>query len=296
MYQIKILIKYTSIFFNFFSNNLSFAQSSKGIYELVKESDFIIIGTLNKIDTLERNKSQNFQSNTSIVEISEIIKGAIYSKEIPLHFYTKGGSHFYEANPVLDENHLFFLKLDSEKQQYILPSNKYSIVKISETNEAIVVKIIEDILDNKILNCCEFFDLVITNIEEPIIPVRQTLIDFAMEYDSIQNRFCVDSNDLKYLYDVFERTKALEILPFISNYNIEKVEEILLDEIKTRLKSIPKSDDFYRFEEKIEIVNLLSYLINNLDSTKYYNMIDEEFAIFSRNNIINIDNKIDLLY
>lgn len=257
-------------------SNVIYAQHPKGLLELIDESDYIISGEILRIDTLEPERINHYdlERNSAVIKIDKTVKGKIETDITKLHYYTTGGSHVFPAKPTVNEKYLFFLNYNVEKEAYTLPSKRFSLIDITQTNQEKSISLVSNILLRSEISMCEYFDLLIQNIEEPIFPINVDLYEFAINYDSLDVEFCIDSIKKERLYEAFARTKNLDILPFLRNYKSNDVDAILLEEISNQLKEIEASNEMYCIEETTTVINCLREL-SFLDSKQASIRIDE---------------------
>lgn len=238
------------------------AQVPKGVWKLIDESDFIIKGKISTIDTLssEDHKHYKLKCNSAEVEVQKILKGSIEYAKINLFYYTTGGSHVHPANPELEEDYLLFLKYDEEKNAYILPSKRFSLVDITQENENNIIDMIHTILSDSISDQCEYFDLLMSNLNQPIFPINRDLSNFTMHYDSLEKRFCIDSLDKEFLFGIFKETGNLHILPFLREYDVDKIDDVLLEQILAQVNFIENSREKDCMVENLSVISRLSKL------------------------------------
>lgn len=257
-------------------SNVIYAQHPKGLLELIDESDYIISGEILRIDTLEPENINHYdlERNSAVIKIDKTVKGEIETDITKLHYYTTGGSHVFPAEPAVNEKYLFFLNYNVDKEAYTLPSMRFSLIDFAQTNQEKSISLVSNIVLRSEISMCQYFDLLIQNIEEPIFPINVDLYEFTINYDSLDVEFCIDSIKKERLYEAFARTKNLDILPFLRNYKSNDVEAILLGEISNQLKEIEASNEMYCIEETTTVINCLREL-SFLDSKQASIRIDE---------------------
>lgn len=261
----------------FFHAHAVLGQPITEIWDLAIRTDLIAIGTFENIDTvlIEYPYGQLKQRRTSFL-INNTIKGESDQDRITVSFPTIDHHNIMPPkSPELGKKYYVFLTYDSTFQSYVTTFNTYSIVSHSTSSEAQVISIINKLNQEPPSNTCDYFNLLLENIEEPIAPVSASFYYIDL-FNSEDINKCIDSADRSLIFNAFKKNKNVHLIPFIDHNKIDQVDSILLQEVNSGINEMQGSDSEADLENASKLlkqlltISFISRSISDKEATKLF--------------------------